>query len=120
MIHVVAGVIRNQQGEILTTLRHDHLHQGGLWEFPGGKLEKGEQPFSGLQRELREELSIDVKTAVPLIQIPHLYEDRSILLDLWEITEYSGEPHGAEEQQLRWSMIDDLRAKSSLQPIARY
>ena len=110
MIHVVAGVIRNAAGEILTTLRHDHLHQGGLWEFPGGKLEAREGRLKGLKRELKEELSIEVETATPLIQIPHHYEDRSILLDIWEVTAFSGEPHGAEAQQLRWSMADTLQA----------
>lgn len=109
MIHVVAGVIRNPQGEILTTLRHDHLHQGGLWEFPGGKLEAGEAPLAALQRELQEELSIRVEAAEPLIQIPHHYEDRSILLDLWEVTDYSGLPQGAEEQEVRWSTADALQ-----------
>ncbi len=111
MIHVVAGVVRNQAGEVLTTLRHDHLHQGGLWEFPGGKLEVGESRFDGLKRELQEELSIVVEKAAPLIQIPHHYEDRSILLDIWEVTAFSGEPHGAEAQQLRWSRVPTLQAE---------
>lgn len=110
VIHVVAGIIRNSAGEILTTLRHDHLHQGGLWEFPGGKLEQGEAPFPGLQRELQEELSIEVSAATPLIQVPHQYQDRSILLDVWEVTEFSGEPHGVEQQALRWSAVDALEA----------
>ena len=110
MIHVVAAVIRNADGEILTTLRHHHLHQGGLWEFPGGKLELGEQPLKGLQRELREELAIEVERATPLIQIPHQYPDCSILLDVWEVNRFSGEPKGVENQQLRWSSLDDLIA----------
>lgn len=111
MIHVVAGVIRNQQGEILTTLRHDHLHQGGLWEFPGGKLEQGESRLEGLQRELKEELSIEVDSATPLIQVPHHYEDRSVLLDVWEVSAFSGEPTGVEEQQLRWSSLETLKVE---------
>jgi 8-oxo-dGTP diphosphatase len=111
MIHVVAGVIRNGAGEILTTLRHDHLHQGGLWEFPGGKLNSGEAPLEGLRRELREELSIGLESALPLIQVPHHYEDRSILLDVWEVTAFSGTPHGVEEQQLRWSRAERLKAE---------
>ncbi len=111
MIHVVAGVIRNAADEILTTLRHNHLHQGGLWEFPGGKLEEGEERLSGLKRELREELSIEVETAMPLIQIPHHYEDCSILLDIWEVKAFSGEPHGVEDQELRWSTAESLKAE---------
>ncbi len=111
MIHVVAGVIRNPQGEILTTLRHDHLHQGGLWEFPGGKLEENESRIDGLKRELKEELSIEVTAAQPLIQVPHHYEDRSVLLDVWEVTAFSGEPHGAEDQELRWSAASALKVE---------
>jgi 8-oxo-dGTP diphosphatase len=111
IIHVVAGVIRNNDGEILTTLRHDHLHQGGLWEFPGGKLEVDESRLNGLKRELSEELAIEVQAATPLIQVPHHYEDRSVLLDIWEVTQFSGDPQGAEGQQLRWSKIDALTAK---------
>ncbi len=108
MIHVVAGVIRNSSGEILTSLRHDHLHQGGLWEFPGGKLDRDEAPLQGLQRELREELSIELEEALPLIQIPHHYPDQSILLDIWEVTSFSGTPEGMDGQQIRWSAAEAL------------
>ena len=111
MIHVVAGVIRNPKGEILTTLRHDHLHQGGLWEFPGGKLEAGESRLAGLRRELQEELSIDVSTAKPLIQVPHHYEDRSVLLDIWEVSAFSGKPQGVEGQAVRWANVKQLHAE---------
>ncbi len=108
MIHVVAAVVRSGSGEILTTLRHDHLHQGGLWEFPGGKLEPGEEPLQGLRRELREELSIELEDAVPLIQVPHHYPDRSILLDVWEVRGYSGLPVGVDGQQIRCSSAESL------------
>ncbi len=111
VIHVVAGVVKNGTGEVLTSLRHDHLHQGGLWEFPGGKLEQGESPLDGLRRELQEELSIEVGQAVPLIRVPHDYGDRQVLLDIWEVKHYSGEPQGMEQQPLRWSKPGLLQAE---------
>jgi 8-oxo-dGTP diphosphatase len=107
-IPVVAGVIRNAQGEVLIAKRHDHLHQGGLWEFPGGKREAGETPVQALQRELHEELGIEVIAASPLIRIPHDYHDKAVLLDVWNVDEYRGEPHGREGQPLSWVAPDRL------------
>ncbi|UFH48523.1 Nudix family hydrolase [Pseudomonas sp. KNUC1026] len=101
-IHVVAAVIRGEDGRILIARRSDAQHQGGLWEFPGGKLEAGEVPRDGLARELREELGIEVVEARPLITIPHDYPDKQVLLDVWEVTAFSGQPHGVEGQPLAW------------------
>ena len=56
IVHVVAGVICNAAGEVLLAQRPAQAHLGGLWEFPGGKLNQSEAPFVGLVRELREEL----------------------------------------------------------------
>ena len=55
---VVAAVIHNEQGQICIAKRPAHKHQGGLWEFPGGKQEAGETPQAALKRELNEELGI--------------------------------------------------------------
>jgi len=107
-VHVVAGVIRDDRGRILVSRRHDGSHQGGLWEFPGGKLDPGEEPFAGLVRELAEELGIEVCAAVPLIEIRHDYPDRSVLLDVWQVERYEGEAVGLEQQPLRWVSPDEL------------
>jgi len=101
-IHVLAGVITNPSGQILIAKRPDSAHQGGLWEFPGGKLEAGEERLTGLRRELQEELGISVVDAHPLIDIRHDYSDKSIRLDVWKVTRFSGEAHGAEGQAVRW------------------
>lgn len=108
VVHVVAGVIRNPQGEILLAKRPQHLHQGGLWEFPGGKCEPGEQAFEALQRELHEELGIDVHAAQPLISIPHSYPDKNILLDVWQVSHYEGNAFGKEQQQVLWVNENEL------------
>lgn len=110
LIHVVAAVIySDDRQKILITRRPDHLHQGGLWEFPGGKVEPGEQPRAALHRELNEELAIDVVKSEPFIEIRHDYADRQILLDVWRVWFFTGVPHGNEGQQLQWSPIRGLQ-----------
>lgn len=108
-LHVAVGVIRNAGGEVLVSRRHSDAHQGGLWEFPGGKVEAGEAVYAALRRELREELNICVEQAAPLIQIPHDYGDRRVFLDVWEVTRFSGTPQALEGQPLQWLMPEHLR-----------
>jgi len=111
-IHVVAAAIVNAQGDVLIAKRAEHLHQGGLWEFPGGKLESGETARDALSRELHEELGIDVLEARPLIRVSHDYSDKSVLLDVWQVSRFAGQPHGREGQPIAWV------AKASLQDYA--
>jgi 8-oxo-dGTP diphosphatase len=101
-IHVAAAVIRGADGKILIARRADSQHQGGLWEFPGGKVEDGEGVLAALKRELAEELGIQVTEARPLIKVSHDYPDKHVLLDVWEVSGFSGQPHGAEGQPLAW------------------
>lgn len=105
---VVVGVIVNRAGEILLAKRAAHQHQGGLWEFPGGKLEVGEAPLAGLWRELQEELGIAVVRAEPLLQIHHQYPDKSVLLDVYRVSEFDGVPQGREGQPLLWVPLAEL------------
>ncbi|OYT80024.1 MAG: hypothetical protein CFE50_19630 [Pseudomonas sp. PGPPP4] len=101
-LHVVAAVIRDPQGRILIAQRPAHKHQGGLWEFPGGKVEAGEAPAVALARELAEELGIQVTGARPLLQVRHDYPDQAVLLDVWQVDAFTGDAHGAEGQPLAW------------------
>lgn len=105
---VVVGVVVNGKGEILLAQRAGHQHLAGLWEFPGGKLEPSELPLVGLWRELKEELGIDLISAEPLIQIHHQYPDKSVLLDVYTVTQFAGEPFGREGQPLAWVNKADL------------
>ncbi len=107
-VHVAAAVIRGQDGRILLAKRPDHLHQGGLWEFPGGKVESGETVRAALARELKEELGIELQSTRPLIKVRHDYPDKQVLLDVWEVSSFSGEPHGAEGQPLSWAAPREL------------
>ena len=107
-VHVAAAVIRDTSGKILIARRADTQHQGGLWEFPGGKVEDGEAVQAALARELEEELGIVVSAARPLIKVQHDYPDKQVLLDVWEVLAFSGEPHGVEGQPLAWVSARDL------------
>jgi len=101
-IHVAAGALIDAQGRVLIARRHEHAHQGGLWEFPGGKCEPGEGAEAALQRELHEELGVTIGAHRPLIRLTHHYPDRSVLLDVHRVDQWSGEPHGREGQPLAW------------------
>lgn len=106
---VAAAVVRD--GRVLLARRHAEAHQGGLWEFPGGKVEPGETITAALARELDEELGITPEVATPLISIPYDYSDKSITLDVWRVDHFSGEPHGQEGQPLEWVALDELHRR---------
>lgn len=111
-LHVAVAVLRNAAGEVLISRRAAHVHQGGLWEFPGGKVEPGETLLQALRRELHEELGIEVVEAGPLIRIPHEYDRHHVVLDVWDITRFEGEPHGREGQPVAWVRPDALQHHS--------
>lgn len=106
-ILVAAAVIR-RDGKILIAQRPLDKHQGGLWEFPGGKVEDGEPVQQALVRELEEELGITVTASRPLIRITHDYPDKSVCLDVWEVSDFRGEAHGREGQPVRWVSESEL------------
>jgi len=107
-IHVIAGAISDAQGRVLIAQRPRGRHMAGRWEFPGGKLDLGEDAFSGLKRELAEELGIVVHEARPLIRLRHEYQDRRVLLDVWEVTAYDGVPQPLDAQAVAWARPDEL------------
>lgn len=108
VVQVAVAVIISPAKQVLIARRPAHVHQGGFWEFPGGKVEPGESVYTALQREIREELHIDIYSAQPLIKILHHYKDKSVLLNVWQIFAYQGNPQGAEGQLLKWQSIDEL------------
>jgi 8-oxo-dGTP diphosphatase len=108
LLHVAVGVIFNPDQKILIALRHPNAHQGGLWEFPGGKIEVGESVQQALRRELSEELGIDAVVGDAIVQVRHNYPDKSVLLDVWGVREFSGELIGKEGQPIRWVTITEL------------
>jgi len=107
-IHVAAGIILNGAGQVLLALRPSHKHQGGLWEFPGGKVEPGENVQEALRRELQEELNLQVGDCSPFLLIDHDYGDKQVRLDVWLVTSHQGAVHGREGQQIAWVAINEL------------
>jgi len=116
-LQVVAGIILAPDADLILLARRPlHKHQGGLWEFPGGKLEPGEAPVTGLVRELEEELGIRARDCAPFRRVEHDYGDRSLILDTWLVRAFSGEPVGNEGQEIAW--MERLRLDAGIMPAA--
>ncbi|MFT4769677.1 MAG: 8-oxo-dGTP diphosphatase [Glaciecola sp.] len=107
-VHVAVAVIFDADQKILLTKRHADSHQGGLWEFPGGKVEPGESLAKALKRELQEELGIDILTHHSLLRIEHDYGDKRVLLDVHSVTAFAEQPKPREGQPMRWVRISEL------------
>lgn len=112
-VHVAVAVIVSPQHQILIAKRPDDKHQGGLWEFPGGKVEAEETTQDALVRELREEVGLSTRTdrMVTLVDIHYDYPDKQVFLDVWwvEVSEQAIEQaHGAEGQAIAWVGVDQL------------
>lgn len=101
-VHVAVGIIVNSQQQILLAKRHGHLHQGGKWEFPGGKVEADETVTQALIRELKEEVNLSVVSSSAFMSISHDYPDKQVLLDIHLVQDFSGEVIGVEGQQIVW------------------
>jgi mutator protein MutT len=109
-IHVVAAAVTDGAARVLIAQRPPGKHLAGGWEFPGGKLELGEARRAGLARELQEELGIRIGAPRPLIRVRHTYPYGEVLLDMWVVRRYHGEPRGLDGQAIRWCHQDELPA----------
>jgi 8-oxo-dGTP diphosphatase len=89
-----------------------------MWEFPGGKVEPGEARVDALGRELREELGIAIQAPRPLLRLRHTYSYGEVLLDVWVVRRYRGEPRSLDGQALRWCSRASL-ATAGLLPADR-
>ena len=107
-LHVAVAVLRNAEGKILLSRRRKGAHLEGLWEFPGGKLEAGESLSAALQREIKEELGIQVLTHRPLIQVSHSYPEKQVFLDVHLVNEWQGSATGMEGQQIAWVVAEEI------------
>jgi 8-oxo-dGTP diphosphatase len=107
-VHVAVGVIINQDKQILIAKRHDHLHQGGKWEFPGGKVEQNETVTAALIRELKEEVDLDVNSTTAFMEISHDYPDKQVRLDIHLVTDFNGRAIGVEGQQIQWVELQSI------------
>jgi 8-oxo-dGTP diphosphatase len=108
-IEVAVAILLSEENKVLTSWRQPHQHQGGLWEFPGGKREPDETMLDALKREIDEELGVRVEQAEPFVRIDHDYGDKQVSLDVWLVSHFTGEPCGREGQPLRWQAVNDLQ-----------
>lgn len=107
-IDVVAGVIRREDGRLLIAQRLADDTLGGYWEFPGGKVDPGEELKAALHRELVEELGVETEIGAEIRRIVHAYPDRDVRLYFFEARIVSGEPQKLEVADLRWVTLDEL------------
>ncbi|MHA7880956.1 MAG: 8-oxo-dGTP diphosphatase MutT [Saccharospirillum sp.] len=106
---VAVGMVLNGD-RVLIAKRPDHLHQGGLWEFPGGKVEPEETVPQALARELKEEVDLDTDPhrMTPLTRLDFDYGDKAVSLDTWIVPEHAGKPWGREAQRVEWVAVANL------------
>jgi len=114
-VHVLVGLIGDSHGRWLVNQRLSGTHRAGAWEFPGGKRALGEDRVAALQRELAEELGIEVLEAEPLLELVHDYPEKRVLLDVWLVRRYRGEVMAREGQPLRWVTVEELDSLALLE-----
>ena len=107
-IHVVAAVITDARGRILLNRRTGDSDMAGLWEFPGGKREPGETSEQALVRELREELGIEAEVGEWVMEVPQLYPDKRLRLEVRMVRQWKGVARGREGQAITWVTPDKL------------
>ncbi len=109
-ISVVAGAVLEVSAspKVLLAKRHTAGHQGGKWEFPGGKIERGESVFEALARELREEVGIEVQESQPLIRFPFEYPEFHMDFEVFRVMAWRGEPRALAAQEIRWVDVGEL------------
>lgn len=110
LLLVVAAALVDGRGRVLIAQRPADKSLGGLWEFPGGKLEPGERPETALARELKEELDVQVQTdaMAPFAFASHAYDGFDLLMPLYVVRRWEGTPRALEAQALAWAAPADL------------
>ena len=111
LLLVVAAALVDADGRVLVAQRPEDKQRAGLWEFPGGKVDPGERPEAALIRELREELSIEVREPclAPLTFASHAYDDFHLLMPLYICRRWEGFVVSREGQALKWLRPGALR-----------
>ena len=111
LVLVAACALVDPDGRVLIAQRPEGKSMAGLWEFPGGKIEAGEQPEQSLIRELQEELGITVKPEclAPLTFASHSYPDFHLLMPLYVCRRWEGFVEAREKQRLKWVRPNELR-----------
>lgn len=106
--HIGVGIIQRNDDKVLIALRPENAMLGGLWEFPGGKQEEGESISKTVERELNEELGVEVYAFKEFMKLKHVYSHFSITLHAYLCKLISGEPKPKSSQEIRWVDINEL------------
>ncbi len=109
MIDVVGALITNDRDEILIARRKEGKHLAGCWEFPGGKIEKGETPEDCLKRELKEEMNLDIEVLDYYDGNEHEYEDFTINLMIYSARIIGGEMKLMDHDRVEWVKRSEMR-----------
>ncbi len=96
------GIIEDKDGKLLIARRPEDAMLGGLWEFPGGKKKENESIEETVERELKEELGVEVKAYKELMSLKHTYSHFSITMHAWFCKLLSGTPEPRQSQEVRW------------------
>ena len=115
-LNVSVGVLINPNKKILLAQRPESRTWSGWWEFPGGKLEKNEVPEEALARELKEEINIDVLNCEKWVTRNYLYEEYSVTLYFFKVTEWYGQITAKENQKLLWINPYEVNKSTILPP----
>lgn len=102
VVNVAAGVLMRGDGCILLAQRPQGTSSAGHWEFPGGKIDAGENEVQAVRREVEEEVGVTVDATVPWLVYTHAYPDKDVRLHIYRITAWHGTPHGKENQRVSW------------------
>jgi 8-oxo-dGTP diphosphatase len=109
---VVAAAVTIEEGRVLLTQRKSGTHLAGAWEFPGGKVEAGEDPRDALRRELREEIGVEATVGEIVDVTFHRYDeaDKAVLLLFFEAARapHSPEPRAIDVADVRWAAAEEL------------
>ena len=114
IVEVAAGVIERADGAFLLAQRPAGKVYAGWWEFPGGKIHAGESAEAALERELHEELGIDVRLAYPWITRVHVYDHATVRLRFFRVVQWAGDPHPRENQSFVWQKLSAPMAEPML------
>jgi len=112
--NVAAGILCDSAGRVLIAERIGGGVFDGLWEFPGGKIAADETSIQALSRELAEELGIEVTSCASFMNLRHEYDDRTVTIEFFIVSEWNSDPVGREGQALRWVPRESLDAEELL------